>query len=199
VLRLLTSLAVLGLGAGLAVAAAGGVPAPAEKSAALGRLASVATTDSNTAPASVPRFAPHAIAARMLGPDVPVPVSPALLRPRNGWLVSDGERLVAVYAGVAGSDPALGRLVIVRQDLVAGKQTVETVDAGPTGALTIAQAPLGQTSTQTGDIRLRTAGGRLLRLELGTGKSHTVLTDPGYVDHPLRSRSSDSTSHPTRR
>jgi hypothetical protein len=199
VLRLLSSLAVLGLGAGLAVAAAGGVPVPAEKSAALGRLASVATTDSNTAPAPVPRFAPDAIPARLLGPEVPVPVSPVLLRARNGWLVSDGERLVAVYAGAAGNDPALGRVVIVRQDLVAGKQRVETVDAGRTGALTIAQAPLGRASAQTGEIRLRTAGGRSLLLELGSGRSHTVLTDRGYVDHPLRSRSSDSTSHPTRR
>jgi hypothetical protein len=199
VLRLLSSLAVLGLGAGLAVAAAGGVPGPAEKSAALERLASVATTDSNTAPAPVPLFAPHAIPARMLGRDVPVPVSPALLRARNGWLMSDGERLVAAYAGAAGSDPALGRVVIVRQDLVVGKQTVETVDAGPTGALTIAQAPLGQTFAQTADIRLRTAGGRVLLLELGPRQSHTVLTEPGYVDHPLQSRSSDSTSHPIRR
>jgi hypothetical protein len=179
VLRLLSSLAVLALGAGLAVTAAGGVPVPAEKSPGLGRLASVATTDSNTAPAPVPRFAPDAIPARMLGPDVPVPVSPVLLRARNGWLVSDGERLVAVYAGAAGNDPARGRIVIVRQDLVAGKQTVETVDAGPTGALTIVQAPLGLTSPQTGEIRLRTAGGRSLLLELGSGKSHTVLTDHG--------------------
>ncbi len=195
-LRLLSSLAVLGLGAGLAVAAAGGVPGPAGKSAALGRVASVATTDSNTAPAPFPPFAPNAIPARLLGPGVPVPVSPALLRARNGWLVSDGERLVAVYAGAAGSDPELGRVVIVRQDMVAGKQTVETVDAGPTGALTIAQAPLGGTSTQTADIRLRTAGGRALLLQLGDGKSHIVLTQPGYGDRPLRSRSSDSTSHP---
>jgi hypothetical protein len=199
VLRLLSSLAVLGLGAGLAVAVAGGVPSLAEKSAALGRLASVATTDSNTAPAPVPPFAADAIPARMLGPDVPVPVSPALLRARNGWLVSDGERLVAVYAGAAGSDPALGRVVIVRQDLVGGKQTVETVDAGPTGALMIAQAPLGRTSAQTADIRLRTAAGRLLLLELRNVKSHIVLTRPGYVGQPSQSRSSDSTSHPIRR
>jgi hypothetical protein len=197
VLRLLSSLAVLGLGAGLAVAAAGGVPG--EKSAALGRLASVATTDSNTASAPVPPSAADAIPARMLGPDVAVPVSPALLRARNGWLVSDGERLVAVYAGAAGADPALGRVVIVRQDLVRGEQTLETVDAGPTGVLTIAQAPLGRTSAQTADIRLRTAGGRLLLLELRSGKSHIVLTRPGYVGHPSQTRSSDSTSHPIRR
>jgi hypothetical protein len=62
VLRLLSALAVLGLGAGLAVAAAGGVPGLAEKAGALARLASVATTDANTAPAPVPRFARHAMA-----------------------------------------------------------------------------------------------------------------------------------------
>jgi hypothetical protein len=79
--------------------------------------------------------------------------------------------------------------VIVRQDLVAGKQTVETVDAGPTGALTIVSA-------QTGGIRLRTAGGRLLLLDFGNRKSHIVLTEPGYLDRPLPTRTSDSDSHP---
>jgi hypothetical protein len=191
VLRLLSSLAVLALGAGLAVAAAGG-GGPGEKSSALARLASVATTDSNTAPAPVPRFAAHAIPARLLGPDVPVPVSPALLRARNGWLVSDGRTLVAVYAGAAGSDPALGRVVIVRQDLVAGAQTVETVDAGPTGALTIVSA-------RKAEIRLRAADGRLLLLGLGNSRSHTVLTEHGYGDHPPSPRTSDSASHPSRR
>jgi hypothetical protein len=198
VLRLLSALVVLALGTGLAVAAAGGVPGSAGKSAALGRLASVATTDSNTTLAPGPRFAAEAIPARMLGPEVPVPVSPARLRARNGWLVSDGEKLVAVYAGASGSDSAVGRVVVVRQDLAAGKQTEETVDAGPTGALTIAHAPLGVTSA-TGEIRLRTAGGKLLLLELGDGQSHAVLTVRGYVDHPWSPRSSDSTSHPIRR
>lgn len=192
-LRLLSSLAVLALGAGVAVAAARGVPRPRRgKSAALARLASVATTDSNTAPAPAPRFAAHPIPARLLGPAAPVPISPALLRPRNGWLVSDGEKLVAVYAGAAGDDPAVGRVVIVRQDLVAGKETVETVDAGPTGALTIVSA-------EPGGIRLRAAGGRLLVLDPGKAMSHTVLTEPGYGDGPLPPRSSDSISHPVRR
>ena len=98
----------------------------------------------------------------MLGPGVPVPIPPSVLRMRNGWLVSDGRTLVAVYAGAAGDDPSAGRLVIVRQDLVAGTQTVRTLDAGPTGALAIAAAPLGssvETSAQTGSIRMRTAGG----------------------------------------
>ena len=109
----------------------------------------------------------------MLGPDVPVPISPAILRVRNGWLVSDGRTLVAVYAGAAGTDSSVGRLVIVRQDLVAGTQTVRTVDAGPTGALAIAAAPLGttvETSAQAGSILVKPAVGRALRLDLGTGR-----------------------------
>jgi len=102
-----------------------------------------------------------------------VPIPSSVLQVRNAWLVSDGRTLVAVYAGAAGVDPSIGRLVIVRQDLAAGRQTVRTVDAGPTGALTISAAPRGsavETSAQTGSIRLRTAGGRALRLDLGTGK-----------------------------
>jgi hypothetical protein len=193
VLRLLTSLAVLAAGAGIAVAVARGVPhLGGGKSAALARLASVATTDSNTAPAPVPRFTPHPIPARLLGPDAPVPISPALLKPRNGWLVSDGKNLVAVYAGAAGDNPGVGRVVIVRQDLVAGRQRVETLDAGTTGALTIVSAA-------TEGVRLRTADGRVLLLELGNAGSHPVLTDHGYGGRPLRTRSSDSTSYPVRR
>jgi hypothetical protein len=86
--------------------------------------------------------------------------------------VSDGRTLVAVYAGAAGNNPSVGRLVIVRQDLAAGRQTVRTVDAGPTGALTITAAPLGsavEMSAQTGSLRVRTGGGRTLRLDLGAG------------------------------
>ena len=164
----------LGAGGGLAVAraVAGGVSVPAEKAGALARLGTVATTDSNTEPVAPPDPAPRPIPARMLGSDVPVPISPSVLRVRNGWLVSDGRTLVAVYAGAAGDDPWVGRLVVVRQDLVAGTQTVRTIDAGPTGALTIGAAPLGasvETSAQSGSIRVRSAGGRALRLDLRAG------------------------------
>ena len=96
-------------------------------------------------------------------------------RVRNGWLVSDGRTLVAVYAGAAGEDPSVGRVVIVRQDLGAGEQTVRTIDAGTTGALTITAAPLGSSassSAQTGAIRLRDPGGGALTLDLGS----TTLT-----------------------
>jgi hypothetical protein len=109
----------------------------------------------------------------MLGPEAPVPIAPTVLRAANGWLVSDGKTLVAVYAGAAGNDSSVGRVVIVRQDLVAGKQTVRTIDAGPTGRLTITAAPLGtavEKSAQTGSLRLRTAAGRLLTLDLGTAR-----------------------------
>jgi hypothetical protein len=161
----------VGAGGGFALAAAvGDSPAPAEKAAALARLATVATTDSNTEPAPVPDVEPQPIPARMLESGTPVPVGSSVLQARNGWLVSDGRTLVAVYAGAAGGDSRIGRLVIVRQNLRAGKQTVRIVDAGLTGALTIAAAPLGrsvETSAQTGSLRLRTAGGRLLRLDLG--------------------------------
>jgi hypothetical protein len=139
------------LAAGVGIAAVAGRPAPPEEAAALQRR--------------------HPIPARMLGPGVPVPISPALLRVRNAWLVSDGRTLVAVYAGADGEDPSVGRLVIVRQDLRAGSQSVRTIDAGPTGALTIAAAPLGssvESSAQTGTLHVRTARGRVLSLDLGS-------------------------------
>jgi hypothetical protein len=170
VFRLLIAVCVLAAGGGIAAAAI--VPAPQEKVAALQRLVSVATTDSNTEPVIPPDSVPQPIPGRMLGSDVPVPIPPSILRVRNGWLVSDGSALVAVYAGAAGDDPSAGRLVIVRQDLVAGTQTVRTLDAGPTGALAIAAAPLGssvETSAQTGSILVQTSAGRALRLDLATG------------------------------
>jgi hypothetical protein len=170
VFRLLIAVCVLAAGGGIAAAAI--VPAPQEKEAAQKRHVSVATTDSSTEPAAPPGVVPEPIPGRMLGSDVPVPIPPSVLRVRNGWLVSDGRTLVAVYAGAAGNDASVGRLVIVRQDLAAGRQTLRTLDSGPTGALTITGAPLGsavETSAQTGSLRVRTAGGRTLRLDLGAG------------------------------
>jgi hypothetical protein len=178
VLRLLTCLGAFCLlvaGAGLALAARG------------------VETDS----AARPRSAPPPIPARMLGPEVPVPISPSILRERNGWLVSDGRTLVAVYAGTGGNDPSVGRLVIVRQDLVAGRQRVRTLDAGPTGALAIAAAPLGssvETSAQRGIISLRAAGGPVLRLDLGAGTLTRRSRSVASVPRPWPPRSSDSAS-----
>lgn len=167
------ALAGIAAGAGGGFALAGSISSPAQKAAALNRLAAVATTDSSTAPAPAPASAPQPIPAQMLGADVPMPIAPSILRARNGWLLSDGKTLVAVYAGAAGDDPSVGRVVVVRQSLVAGKQTVRVVDTGSTGGLALEAAPLGravETSAQTGKLRLRTAGGRLLTLDLGSDK-----------------------------
>jgi hypothetical protein len=178
-LRLLSTKRAVAVVAGLAVAAGGGLAVAAavgggvlaDKAGALARLGSVATTDSNTEQVMPPEWAPQPIPARMLSPGVPVPIPPSVLQVQNGWLVSDGRTLVAVYAGAAGDDSSVGRLVVVRQDLVAGSQTVRTIDAGATGALAIAAAPLGtavETSAQTGSLRIRSSAGRALRLDLGT-------------------------------
>lgn len=189
-LRLLSARAVAAALVGLAAGAGGGfaladaiggsVPGPAAKAAALDRLASVGTTDSNTEAAPAPGSTPRPIPAQMLADDVPVPVAPSVLQVRNGWLVSDGATLVAVYAGAAGDEPSVGRVVIVRQNLAAGKQTVRVVDAGSTGGLAIAAAPLGravETSAQTGMLRLRAARGGLLTLDLGNERiSHDAHT-----------------------
>ena len=48
---------------------------------------------------------------QMLGTAAPVPIAPSVLQPRNGWLVSNSKTLVAVYAGAAGNDPSIGRVV----------------------------------------------------------------------------------------
>jgi hypothetical protein len=76
--------------------------------------------------------------------------------------------LVAVYAGSAGDDPTLGRLVVVRQTLSSGSQTVRIVGVGRTGALAIVAARLGRSADAVA-LQIRTAGGRLLRLDLGRG------------------------------
>ena len=149
-------------------------PVPTDKATALERLLTVATTDASTLPSTAPEpVDSQPIPGQMLGADAPVPVAPSLLRVTNGWLVSNGRTLVAVYAGAAGRDPSKGRVVIVRQNLVSGRQTVATLDAGPTGALTIVAAPLGasvETTAQNGGVRLRSAGGRLFTLDLGSGE-----------------------------
>jgi hypothetical protein len=184
VFRLLIALAALVLvgAGGLAAAGVAGVsipelgvdtPVPTDKAAALEALLTVATTDASTAPSTAPVPDSEPIPGRMLGSDAPVPVAPSLLQEKNGWLVSNGKTLVAVYAGAAGGDPSTGRVVIVRQYLASGKQTVSTLDARGTGALTIATAPLGasvETTAQTGGIHLRTSGGRLLALDLGAAR-----------------------------
>jgi hypothetical protein len=175
---------ILGAAAGFAAVAAsafavtgGGVyipelgrSVPAEKAAAV-RHSLPRSAPESMQPAPQPTPDRTGIAARILGPDVPVPISPALLRTVNGWLVSDGMTLVAVYAGAAGDDNSQGRVVIVRQDLQAGVQTQDVVEAGLTGALSIAGAPIGEaveTSAQRGDLVLGDVNGGMHTLNLAS-------------------------------
>ena len=184
--KLLTALAVLALaGAASGLAAAGSssvstprlgsdVTVPPDKAAALADRMPSAPTDATASAgsAAAATFAPDPIPATMLGSDVPVPIPASVLTETNGWLVSDGYNLVAVYAGSKGDDPTQGRVVIVRQDLRAGKQTVQIVDAGSTGPLTIgAGAPTGaavETSAQTGTLMLTASHGATAKLNLST-------------------------------
>jgi hypothetical protein len=189
----------LAVGGGFAVAASS---PPRDKAAALQRLGSVGTTDSSSAPVAPPDSAPRPIPARMLGPGTLVPIPPSVLRVRNGWLASDGRNLVAVYAGSAGDDSSVGRLVVVRQNLASGVQTVRIVDAGATGALAITAAPLGTVGRleKVGSLALRTDSGGRLRLGLGRGGTLTRSSrSAATVAPPKRPRSSDQVSHPSDR
>lgn len=118
---------------GLAVAGAG----------ALGGIALAGSTSDPVPPADP-------VPARMLGPGIAPPISPALLRTTNGWVTSDGKNLTAVYAGAAGNDASIGRFVVIRQDLDTGDQTQDSVGVGKTGAVTISSAPLGSAVETSG-------------------------------------------------
>jgi hypothetical protein len=133
--------------------------------------APIDATASN-APATAAAFTPEAIPAEILGSDVPVPVASSVIDETNGWLVSNGYNLVAVYAGSKGDDPTQGRVVIVRQDVRASRQTVQIIDTGATGPLTVAaNAPTGaavENSALTGALTLSTSHGATVRLNLNT-------------------------------
>jgi hypothetical protein len=178
---------------GLALAGAGGVVALAVAGASGGRYvqalrssvpaakvapvehAQPGTAPESTVPAPVPATTIAPIPAALVpGGSAPVPVSPALVRVRNSWLVSDGRTLVAVYAGAAGDDARNGRFVIVRQNLVAGTQSQRVLSLAGSGALTIVRAPLGtavERSAQWGSLGFRVADGRTGTLDLRLGRA----------------------------
>lgn len=111
------------------------------------------------------------IPAHILSPDTPPPVSPALIRVKNAWLVSDGRTLVAVYAGEAGNDPADGLFVVIRQNLVFGLQWRDIIPAGHSGAVRLTRVPTGaavETSAQRADLSFLSNGGESGVLHLAT-------------------------------
>ena len=185
--RTLIALAVLGLTGALSGLAAAdsslvstprlgsNVTVPADKAAAMANRMPSAATDATASAgpaAAAAAFTPDPIPAKILGSDVPIPIPASIITETNGWLVSNGYNLVAVYAGSAADDSTQGRVVIVRQDVSAAKQTVQIVDAGATGPLTITpDAPTGaavETTALTGGLTLGTSHGTTVRLNLST-------------------------------
>jgi hypothetical protein len=105
------------------------------------------------------RIPPH-----ILPNGTPPPLSPTLIRVKNGWLVSDGYTLVAVYAGIAGNDSSKGRFAVVRQNEIFGIQygQPDLVDLGKIRAVKISGGPTGkaqETSAQHGVLRFSAADG----------------------------------------
>jgi hypothetical protein len=149
-----------------------GITVPAEKAAPVRHsLARGGLESTQPSGAAATPWQPDIIPAKLLGPEVPVPISPEILKTSSGWLVSDGKTLVAVYAGSAGNDLTKGRAVIVRQDRRAGVQTVNTVDSAKSGALRIVVAPLGPAvvkSAQSDLIVLHGTDGVVRTLDLAT-------------------------------
>lgn len=164
------------VGAGLAVASGTGkyvpeigVTLPPEKAAAAKRSLPRGGPES-TVPAPVPTGHIRPIRAVMLDATSP-PVSPSLVRVSNGWMVSNGRTLVAVYAGTAGDDPLSGRFVIIRQDLGKGTQTEHVVNIPGAGTVTITDAPVGASvgsSAQHGALGYRAKSSYNGHLDLAT-------------------------------
>jgi hypothetical protein len=179
--KLLIALSLLALGgavSGLAAAGSSSVSAPrlgdnvivpADKVGALARRMPSAATDATpSAGPAAAAFAPEPIPAAILGSNVPAAVPASILTETNGWLVSNGSNLVAVYAGSAADDPTQGRIVIVRQNLRTGAQTMHVVDTGATGALAVAAGAPVETTALNGRIPLSTGRGTVVKLNLGT-------------------------------
>jgi hypothetical protein len=109
------------------------------------------------------------IPARTFSAPAQVPFPAILLSLTGGWMTSNGTRLTGVYAGANPADPAQGRVIILRQDILTGTQSETVLNAAGTGALTIQRAPDGakaETSGQTATITLRAATGATERLNL---------------------------------
>lgn len=105
------------------------------------------------------RIPPH-----ILPKGTPPPLSPTLIRVKNGWLVSDGYTLVAVYAGIAGNDSSKGRFAVIRQNEIFGIQygQADVVDVGKARAVKITGGPRGKSreaSAQDGELQFVTANG----------------------------------------
>jgi len=105
------------------------------------------------------RIPPH-----ILPRGTPPPLHQELIKVKNGWLVSDGYTLVAVYAGRAGNNASRGRFAVIHQNLIFGVQyePPDLVDIPKAGALKITRGPHGvarETSAQRGRLTFTSAHG----------------------------------------
>lgn len=109
------------------------------------------------------------IPGRFLPEMLQTPFPPQLLTVGRAWQTSNGRTFVAVYVGVNPADSSQGRIVIFRQDIMAGTQSYAMINVNGTGTLTIVRAPMGalaETSGQRGDLILRGTDGATVTLHL---------------------------------
>lgn len=102
------------------------------------------------------------IPPRILTRSEPPPFPPSLIAVEDGMVAGDGHTLVAVYAGSPGNDPASGRLVVLRQNVLFGVSYLppDTIDVGKVGPLKITTLPPGgATSAQHGAVGFVSANG----------------------------------------
>jgi hypothetical protein len=99
------------------------------------------------------------------------PFPPELLTVTRAWQTSNGRTLTAVYAGVNPANSGEGRIVIFRQNIMAGTQSTSVLNVEGSGSLSFVRAPLGvgaETAGQTGELILRGAHGATITLHLST-------------------------------
>jgi hypothetical protein len=114
------------------------------------------------------------IPGRLLPPMRQTPFPPGLLQVTRAWQVSNGRTLVCVYPGANPASPAEGRIIIFRQNILAGTQSEAMINVSGSGALTIIHAPLGVSAEAAGGagaLTLRGANGAAITLHL---RSDTV-------------------------
>lgn len=158
-----------------------GISVPDSKLAAVQHAIPDNPSPESTTEATPPPVVLDTIPAHMLPSDCPVPLPPSVIQVENDWLVSDGNTLVAVYAGADGQDATKGRVVIIRQDLQKGSQTQDILDVPGSGSLSIVDAPAGtsvETSAQTGSLQFRGNDGTTTTINLGNDAMTSSSSTP---------------------
>jgi hypothetical protein len=153
------------------------ITVPPKKAAAIRAIQSMGKIDGNpvsSVPAPPPVVA-DPIPAELFRNHPLTPFPPSVIDASTSWGVSDGFHYVAVYVGADGGDATQGKVIIVRQNRKTRQQTLLFIEPRATGRLTIIHAPRGasvESSAGTGKLRLASASGHLLTLDLSTNILH---------------------------